>query len=486
MSELRKKTYHGFLWAGLEQFGASFLGFITQIILARILLPAEFGVFGLILIINTIADIISDSGMSTSIIRTENTTEKDYNTVFFSNLVISFLLYIILFLAAPAIAGYYNEPIMADIIPVYAISIPISSFFSMQNTILRKALNFKSITAAALPAIIISSILGIVLGYLGFGVWALVIMYLTKLLIQAVILTIKSKWLPRFSFDFAILRIHFGFGNKLLLATILGKTAQNITGIVIGKSFSIAEVGYYTRADGLKNFPVLSFTSLLEKVAYPVLAQMQSNTEKVIFNYKKMLSLAIFIMSALMLCLILISKPLILLLLSNTWQNSIPYLQWLCVIGIFYPFGVFSHNIILLKGKSNIILFLSIIMEVATIIGVIYFAQFSIIAIIVFSIALQVFMIPLTMLYLEKLYQYRVINQLISLAIYIIPALSAFIFSHFMINFLKIGELNNAVQIIIDCSIFFTILFVIIVVLKNETYRNIIEILKFKAQQDDK
>ena len=476
--ELRRKTYLGFFWAAIEQFGTSLLGFITQIILARLIIPQEFGILGLILIINVFGDVLSDSGMTTSLIRTENRTRKDYNTVFISNLVISILLYIIVVAFSKNIAVYYKLPILTKIIPLYSLGIILSSLFSIQNTILKINLNFKAITFSTLPAVIVSSCIGIILGYLGYGIYALILMYLSRLFIQTVLLSYLTKWLPTFNFDLKTFKKHFGFGNKLLIATILGKTAQNVTSLVIGKMFSIVDIGFYTRAENLRNFPLLSFTSVMEKVAYPVLAKMQTSQNRVIYNYKQLLSISTFAVSALMFYVLLISRPLIILLLTETWQSSIPFFRWLCIVGLFYPFGVFSHNIILIKGKSNVVLLLAFIMELLTIGGTIFFSKFSIIAIIQFTLFLQIIMFFITAFFISKLYSYKLWDQIKSFFSSMFSTLIAVLITYTLIIFFDMHLFSNYNQIMSITFIYFTILLVFFATLKNNTYIIVTEIFK--------
>jgi len=238
---LIKKTLSGFLWTFIQQFSIQLINFGVTVILARILLPEEFGLIAMLTVFISIGNNLMDSGLASSLIRSADLTEKDYSTVFFFNLAGSVVMYVLIYFLAPFIATFYNQDILALILRVYAIGFIINAFYSVQNARLTKEMNFKIQMTIQIPAVLIGGLLGVVLAMKGYGVWSLVWMNLFQSFISTVMHWIYSGWIPSFVFDKKSFRRHFNFGYKMTLTGLIDTLYRNIYVLIIGKYYSVLQ-----------------------------------------------------------------------------------------------------------------------------------------------------------------------------------------------------------------------------------------------------
>ncbi len=353
MTNLRKKTIAGLIWTFSQQFGIQLVNFIVSIILARILLPEEFGLIGMIAVFIAIGKSLVNSGMSSSLIRSKDVNDVDYSTVFYSNLVISFFVYILTYILSPYIADFFNQPILEPLLKVYCLVFIINAFSTVQSTKLNKEMDFKTQFIINIPSLIIASLLGIYLAYEGFGVWSLVWMQLTQIVLATLQLWIHSRWKPLLRFDKAKFRKHFGFGYKLTLSGILNSIISNIYNIIIGKMFPPAQLGFFIRAKSLQELPVNNITLALNKVTYPMFASISDDNLQLKRVYKKLMKQIFFCITPILIVSILIAEPLFRVLLTDKWLPSVPYFQILCIAGMVTPLNLYNLNILLVKGKSG-------------------------------------------------------------------------------------------------------------------------------------
>lgn len=350
---LQRKTLSGLAWTFAQQFSVQIIGFIVSVILARVLDPSIFGIFAMMSIFMALGNSLMDSGMTSSLIRTANAGQKDYSTIFFMNLVCSIVFYIIMFAAAPAIAGFYNQEILTDVLRVYSVSFIISAFAGVQRTRLTKEMNFRTQMTIQLPSLVLGAVLGISMAYLGFGIWSLVWMYLFQSLVSTVQYWFRSGWKPDFLFDREAFREHFGFGYKMTISGIINTLYQNIFTLIIGKYFSAAQLGFYSRALSIRQLPISNLSRALDKVTYPMFASINDNNIKLKAAYRKVMQQLIFWLAPALILLAVISEPFIRLLLGPQWLEAAPYFSILCLAGILYPLNTYNLNILKVKGRSD-------------------------------------------------------------------------------------------------------------------------------------
>jgi len=371
MSDLKTKTIKGMFWSFSEIVSLQGINFVVQIFLARLLMPEDFGLIGMITIFIAVSQSLIDSGFTSAIIREKNITNTDYSTVFYFNLVISIVIYFILFFSSPLISSFYNEPRLVYIIRILSVVIIINAFGLIQRTILTREIDFKTQTKITFISSVLSGIVAVILAFLGLGVWALVIRQILMQLIQSLMLINHNKWIPSLSFDINSFKRLFGFGWKILVSGLINTLYQNIYYPIIGKFFSVTDLGFFTNAKKMNDIPSMATSQAVQKVSYPVLSQIQDNEKSLKNGFRKAIRNTTFINFPLMIGLAAIADPLIKLLIGEKWAPSIPYFQILCFTGMLYPLHALNLNILQVKGRSDLFLKLEIIKKIIGIISII-------------------------------------------------------------------------------------------------------------------
>ncbi|MFV0266102.1 MAG: lipopolysaccharide biosynthesis protein [Draconibacterium sp.] len=358
---LKHKTIHGLFWSSIDIFATQGIQFIIGIILARILAPREFGLVGMLTIFIAVSQSFIDSGFSQALIRKNNCTQSDYSTVFYFNLAAGVLSYLLLFTFAEKISQFFDEPQLKLLIRVLGISLIISSFSLIQQTILTQNINFKLQTRISLISSISSGIVATWLALRGFGVWSLVIRTLTMQTIATILLWYWNSWKPMLLFSKKSFNNLFGFGSKLLLSGLLETIYNNIYLVIIGKYFMAVELGYFTRADQFKTIFSQNITTIVQRVSYPVLSSIQTESDQLLSSYKKLIRMTMFITFPLMFGLSAAALPLVVIAVGEKWIPSVIYLQLLSFAGMFYPLHAINLNMLKVKGRSDLFLRLEVI-----------------------------------------------------------------------------------------------------------------------------
>ncbi|MGM0933373.1 MAG: lipopolysaccharide biosynthesis protein [Bacteroidota bacterium] len=377
---LRKQAIAGLAWTFTQQFGNQLIGFVVSMVLARILLPEEFGLIGMIAIFLAVGKSLLDAGLTQSLIRSHDLDQEDYSTVFFFNLAASILIYVVIYLSAPLIANFYDQQILINIIRLFCITFIITAFSSVQLARLTKKMDFKTQTLIALPSNIVGGIVGITMAYMGYGVWSLVWSSLVSAFLGSIQLWIYSKWMPSLVFNIEKFKDHFNYGYKLTLSGLLNTIFNNIYLIIIGKFFSPAQVGFYTRAETMKQLPVTNISSALNKVTFPLFASIQDDDARLKRVYKQLMQMVVFIIAPVLIFLGVLAEPTFRFLFTEKWLPAVPYFQILCVTGILYPIHAYNLNILKVKGRSDLFLKLEVIKKIIIVITIVFAIQFGIMA----------------------------------------------------------------------------------------------------------
>jgi teichuronic acid exporter len=364
------KIITGLAWTFGSHVAQLGIGLVVSIVLARVMKPSEFGLVGMISIFIAVGEVIMNGGLTSSLVRTKDPDDSDYSTVFYMTICISIVLYIIIFFAAPWIADFFHQAILISMVRVYMFCVIIFAFSAVQATRMSKMLDFRSLVFCQLPALLISCVLGIVMAYRGFGVWSLIAMYMCRAVIYSILLWRKSTWRPAFVFDKEKLKIHFRFGYKILLSTTLDRIYQNIYNLVIGHFFLPEVVGYYSRSSSLVQVPVQAIGDPLNYATLPVLSSMQDDDQRLRQSYKKLIQQSLFLVVPVLTLMILVAEPLFRLLLTDKWLPAVPYFRILCLAGMFSTVNSYNTNILLVKGRSDLFLKLSIFEKALITIGV--------------------------------------------------------------------------------------------------------------------
>ena len=361
---LKSKTVKGVVWSSIERFSTQGVQFLIMIIMARLLTPKDYGLIGMLAIFLAVAQSLIDSGFSQALIRKQDRTDVDNSTVFYFNIVVSSALYLILFIAAPFVADFYNQPELTSVMRVVCLGVILNSLAVVQRALLTVRIDFKTQAKASLSAAVISGCIGIVLAYCGFGVWSLVVQQLLNLSVNTLLLWIFSKWRPIAVFSWKSFHELFAFGSKMLASGLLDTLYRNIYPIVIGKLFSASSLGHYTRAHQFSEFPSSNVTGIIQRVTYPILCGIQDETERLEAVYRKFLKLSAFIIFPLMIGMSAVARPFIDIVLGKQWGFCGQLLQIICFAMMWYPIHAINLNLLQVKGRSDLFLRLEIIKKI--------------------------------------------------------------------------------------------------------------------------
>lgn len=350
------QTSRGFIWSAAERFSIQGSSFLLSIIIARIVSPSAYGLIVMVQVFMSFSQLFIDSGFANALIQKKNRTEVDYCTVFIFNLVVAVIIYILMFIAAPFIAVFYNEPQLTKITRVIALNLILSSFCIVQRTRLTINLDFKTQTKAGLAAVIISGIIGIICAYNGMEVWALVVQGLVSQAVITLALIYFSQWTPKPIFSIDSFKGLFKFGSKLLVSNLLTSFYINIYNLAIGKKYSSADLAFYNRAFTLSQFPSTNVADILNRVIFPILTQVQDDRVKLREYYLKYLHLSHYIILPLMALMLVLAHPLIEIVLTDKWLPTVPYLQLFCLNFMFYPIQLQAGNPVAAIGHVGILL----------------------------------------------------------------------------------------------------------------------------------
>lgn len=351
---LKQKAASGMVWTALQKYSTMFIHFISGIILARLLTPYDYGCIGMLAIFMALAEAFIDGGFGSALIQKKRPSQEDYSTIFWWNLGMSAMMYLILFISAPAIARFYNIPLLRDVLRVEGVILFIYAFNIVQRNQLRKQLNFKVLSIVTITTSIIALGVTIVMAYKGFGVWALVTQYLITAAIPAVVFWFFIKWRPIRVFSWKSFKELFGFGFYMFLTNLLNNFSVKIQGLLIGRLYNPATMGYYSKAHSTESLASQSISSVMTQVTYPLYAEAQNNLKQLGNMIRRLTMTIAFITFPLLFILLLLAKPLFILLYSERWLASVPYFQVLCVAGLGVSLTAVNTQAIAAIGKSKV------------------------------------------------------------------------------------------------------------------------------------
>ena len=364
---IRHLSVKGVKWSASESFITHGISFVVGLVIARILSPSDYGTVGMLSVFMAVSKAFVNSGFGSALIRTKDRTEDDYTTAFLFNVTVGALFYGILFLSAPAIAAFYEMPILKDVLRVFAITLIINALHIVPSTKLTVAVNFKTQAIIGLVAALVSGGTGIWMAYAGYGVWALVWQSIVSAIVSTTLLWIATRWKPwegrftRFSFK----RL-FAFGSRLLGSNLLHILYKNVSTVFIGKFYTPADLGYYSRGQSIAELPSSQMIGVMQRVSYPVFAQLQDDEPRLCRAYRHYQRLSSMIIFFLITLLAAVAKPLVLLVLTEKWLGAVPFLQIFCLALVFDHICQINNNMIMVKGRSDLFLRLEIIKKVVT------------------------------------------------------------------------------------------------------------------------
>lgn len=420
---LKEKTLRGLSWSFVDNFAAQTISFVVGIVLARLIAPSEYGIVAYITFFVAISTSLVEGGFDSALIRKKDCTSTDYSTVFYYNLAIGIILYLLLLLLAPMAESFFEAPGFAFILRIAGFVLVINALGSIQQTLMSKRIDFKTKTKISLSSNIFAGIISIILAYKGFGVWSLVWKTLLGQLLTTVLLWLFNDWRPTMVFSIKSFRELFGFGYKLALSGLIDTVYKNIFYPIIGKNFSPATLGQYTRASQYKTLFSSTLTNNIQRVTYPVLSTIQDDPEKLKSGYRKMIKSTMLITFICMLGLASIAKPMVLILIGEKWLPCVPYLQLMCFSGMFYPLHAMNLNVIMVIGRSDLFLKLEIIKKILYIPLILIGIYLGVIALLIGSIIYSTICYLLNSYYSADLIRYPTKEQIMDILPFLLISL---------------------------------------------------------------
>ena len=481
MSEsLKDKTVKGVAWSGIDNVVQMGVTFVVSIVLARLLSPDDYGLIGIVTIFTAICTVLINGGFTSALIRKKDATENDFNTAFIVNFALSLFLYSIIFFCSPLIAKFFNREELVALTRVASLGMIIGALALVQQTQLTKRLDFKTQTKISFIASLASGIIGITLAIIGFGVWALVAQTLTLQFFRTTLLWIYNKWIPIFRFSSNSFHELFGFGWKMMASGILDTIWKELYQVIIGKFYTPATLGQYTRAKQFSQLFSSNLTSVIQRVTFPVLSNIQDDRERMISGYRKIIKTTMFITAICMFLLAAISEPLIYCLIGPKWHEAATYLPLICISGSLYPLHAINLNMLQIQGRSDLFLGLEIIKKIIGLVPLAVCISYGIMPMLYVNLATSIMCYFLNSYFPGKLLGYNSWMQIRDIAPSYITATIAAV----SIYFLKYLPISNWIVLPLQLIIGLLLLVSICESTRREEYielKNIIKgVLKIK------
>lgn len=466
VGNIKEQTISGVKWSALERFSVQGINFIIGLILARMLSPSDFGTIGMVTIFMSISQSFIDSGFSNALIRKKDCDDIDFSTVFYFNIIVGILCYVILFFSSKWIAIFFRIELLEDIIKVLAVNVFVNSLIVVQVAKFTITINFRTQAKASLIAAVISGVLGITSAYYGLGVWALVIQQISSTIINAILLWVYSKWLPARVFSMKSFKKLFSYGSKLLISGLIHQIYMQMTTIVIGRFYSVSDLGNYTRGLQFAMFPSGNMTSILSRVTLPILAKIQDDDCRLAFVYRKYIKLTSLVIIFLMMLLAALAKPLILIVLTDKWEEAIVYLQIFCFALMFNHVNQINLNLLQVKGRSDLYLRLEILKKSVSIIILLIAVPFGVKAICLAMVIYSQLAIVFNTYYTGKFFKLGYFSQLKDFVGYVLYS----VISCFPAYLLSYSSLNNWCLLAVGAVVSIVVYMAILIIMKDALF----------------
>lgn len=420
---LKKKTVNGVIWSAIDRFSTQGIQFVFSILIARLLMPSDYGVIAMLGIFLAVSNTFIDSGFGTALVQKANRTETDFSTVFYFNIVVAIIFYGLLWFASPYIAAFYNIPMLKDVTRVVALTLIFSALGGIQGAKLSIAINFKTRAIISLISAFSTGCLGLYLAYNGYRAWALIFQTVFSSLLNTILLWCFVRWMPSLVFSWQSFRQLFSFGSKLLASALLDTIYNNVYTLIIGKVYSSSSLGLYSRASGLAQYPSSNITRVLQSVTFPVLCSIQNDEKRLADAYKRFIRMSAFVVFPLMIGLASVAEPFIRVVLTDKWEGAIYLLQIVCFSMMWYPIHAINLNILQVKGRSDYFLKLEVIKKIQGVCILCITVPISIVAMCYGSIVSSLLSLVWNTYYTKRLIGYGFFSQIKDLLPIIIHSL---------------------------------------------------------------
>lgn len=474
---LKQKAISGVIWSSIQKFGTMGISFASNIILARLLTPEDYGCVGMLMIFITVANTFIDGGFGSALIQKKNPTQEDYSTIFYWNLILSVFLYIILYFSAPLIAQFYRIPLLTSVLRVQSLVLIINSLSIVQQNRMRKNLNFKKLAIISIISSIISLSITICLAFNSFGIWALVAQQLLLSSFNAILYWGAAHWRPAFIFSKQSFKELLGFGGYVCLANLVNTFCNQVSGLIAGRFCTARLLGMYTQSVKLVDVASMSISSVVDQVAYPILSRFQNDKQKLVDVLRNIIRATCYFSFPVVALMILLAEPIILVLYSEKWIESVPYFQILSIAGLFMSIQNINYYGVAALGKSRQLLYWTFIKRaVGLVILIAGFLIWGFYGLLLGFVISAVSTYSFNAILSSKYTGYTLMNQIKDISpILIITALSGLI--TFFVNHLLLGlySLSNKY---LNAALQFVLFMILYVIFSAVIYRKIFRTIR--------
>jgi len=409
---IKGKTIAGLFWTFAERIGAQLVSFVVSIVLARLLMPEEYGIIAIVWVFINICNVFVNSGFGRSLIQKKNADDLDFSSVFWFSMAMSLVLYAGLFAAAPWIARYYEMELLAPVLRVMGLRLIVAAFNTVQKAKVSREMQFKKFFFSTIGGTLVSAVVGIAMAYLGFGVWALVAQELTNVAIDTAILFITIKWRPRLMFSLERMKSLFHYGWKVLVSSLIDTLYEDFRSLYIGKLYTAQDLAYYTRGKQFPHLLVDNVNTSIASVLFPAISAAQGDPDAVKAMARRAMKTSSYVLTPMLVGLAAVAEPLIVLLLTEKWLPSVPFLQIICISCALLPLQTANVQAINAVGRSDITLKLSIIKKSFGLVMIVVFTRISVKAMALAGVATGVFSLLVNVFPNRKLIDYGLKEQL--------------------------------------------------------------------------
>lgn len=473
-NRIKKKVFSGMIWAFGEQFAAQAVSFILSVILARLLMPDEYGTITMVLVFINIANVFVTNGFGEALVQRKNATDEDFTTVFYCSLAVAVFLYSVLYITAPLIATFYDSPELALVLRVLSLKLPIASINSIQRAYVQKNMQFKKFFFSTLGGTILSGVLGIFMAYKGFGVWALVAQYMSNSCVATIVMFFTVRWKPKLIFCKSSAKELIKFAWKLTAASLINTVYNELRSLIIGKKYSSSDLAYYNKGNHIPSLAITNINSAISTVIFPAMSQCNNAPNRLKAITRRSMKVAVFVIFPVMGGIIGVGESLIRLLLTEKWIPCVPYLYMACMYWACQPVQTANWQVIKAMGRSDLALRLEIYKKVIGFLLVFVSIPFGVEAIAASNVLFAIISMLINIIPNKRLINYSIREQMLDLA-------PSFISSVVMcLVVLEVGNivLPDIVLIPVQVAIGIGIYVFCSVLLRNDSFSYILDILK--------
>lgn len=457
---LKQKVSKGLLWNTIHNLSMKGIQFLLMLFMARLLSPDDYGTVGLLAIFIQLSNTFAESGFSLALVRKQDRTQVDLSTAFYFNIVVGIICYFIVFCIAPWVADFYNKPILTSLLRVLALTIPISSLSTVLVAMMNYNMQFKKQAMISITHTLVSGVLGLAMAFMGYGVWALVGQSLIATCLGTVLCWLLNRWHPFWIYSWKSFQEMFGFSSKLLFTRIIDTIYGNVYSIVIGKVYSPATLGHYTRAQNWATMPSTNIVGVLNNVSFASLSKIQDDIERLRSVYRKMIKTSAFIVFPLMFGLSAVSQPLIFFTIGTKWELCAQILQIICFMFVFMPIQSLNINLIQAMGRSDLSLKISIVGKVLSLLVLLGSLPFGIIPMCWFSVISSIVILLINFYYVGKLLGLSILSQLRDLVPSTILSVIMYIVVFFTIRLLTTDWIQLLAGIFVGMALYIGLAYV--------------------------